>query len=113
MENCIFCKIGRDEIPSKKYYEDENFFIIADIEPIATKHYLLIPKRHYKCIAEMTEEDGQILSGALKKLAEIAPQLGLGGGYRLVINQGDDAGQSVPHLHVHVLGGKKLSWDKV
>lgn len=113
MNDCVFCKIERGEIPSKKYYEDELMFIIADIEPKAEKHYLMIPKKHYKLLADMTEEDAANLAKCLKKLSELAPSLGLGGGYRLVINQGDDAGQTVHHLHFHVLGGQKMDFPKL
>lgn len=113
MNDCVFCKIKRGEIPSKKFYEDELMFIIADIEPKAEKHYLMIPKKHYKLLADMTEEDAANLAKCLKKLSELAPSLGLGGGYRLVINQGDDAGQTVHHLHVHVLGGQKMDFPKL
>ena len=110
MNECIFCKIERGEIPSKKFYEDELMFIIADIDPKAKLHYLMIPKKHYKLLSDMTEEDGINLAKCLKKLSELVPELGLGGGYRLVVNQGDDAGQTVHHLHVHVLGGQSLDF---
>jgi len=113
MNDCVFCKIESGEIPSKKFYEDELMFIIADIEPKAEKHYLMIPKKHYKLLADMTEEDAANLAKCLKKLSELAPSLGLSGGYRLVINQGDDAGQTVHHLHVHVLGGQKMDFPKL
>ena len=112
MENCIFCKIRDGIIPSKKFYEDENMFVIADIEPRANKHYLMIPKNHYKLLSQMSESDREILGKCFATLASIAPTvLGLENGYRLIINQGDDAGQTVPHLHVHVVGGEKLGWD--
>ena len=109
MNDCIFCKIGAGEIPSQKFYEDENMFVVADIDPKAEKHYLMIPKKHYALLSEATESDCELLGKCLKKLSEIAPSLGLECGYRLVINQGDNAGQTVHHLHVHVLGGEKLS----
>ncbi len=108
--DCIFCKINNGEIPSEKVYEDNDVFIIRDIDPKADKHYLMIPKRHYKLISEMTEEDGAALMRGLKKIPGLADQLGLKNGYRLVINQGDDAGQSVFHLHVHILGGQALDF---
>ncbi len=109
MNDCIFCKIASGEIPSKRFYEDDDCFVIADVEPKAEKHYLLIPKKHYALLADAAADDAELLGGCLKKLAQIAPSLGLSGGYRLVINQGDDAGQTVKHLHVHVLGGERLS----
>ncbi len=110
MNDCIFCKINKGEIPSKKFYEDDKMFIIADIDPKAKLHYLMIPKKHYKLLSEMTESDAADLAACLKKLSEIAPSLGLESGYRLVINQGDDAGQTVFHLHVHVLGGQPMDF---
>lgn len=108
MDNCIFCKIANGEINSKKYYEDEDFFIIADVAPKAKKHYLLIPKRHYKLLSEQTQNDRAVFVKMIAKLTELQNSLGLKNGYRLVINQGSDGGQEVPHLHVHVLGGEKL-----
>ncbi len=112
-KNCIFCKIGRGEIPSKIYYEDELMMIIADVDPKAERHYLMIPKHHYKLLADMTEEDSLNLAACLKKLPALANDLGLSGGYRLVINQGDDAGQTVNHLHVHILGGQPMDFPSL
>lgn len=113
MDDCIFCKIADGKIPSKTFYEDDSMFIIADIEPKAKLHYLMIPKRHYKLLSEMTDADAETLARCFKTLAGIAPSLGLAGGYRLVINQGDDAGQTVPHLHVHILGGQKMDFPEL
>lgn len=109
MENCIFCKINKGEIPSPKYYEDEDFFIIADISPKAKKHYLMIPKHHYAYLSEQNAKDVEILGKMLNKLPQLAKQLGLEDGYRIIINQGENGRQEVKHLHVHVLGGEKLS----
>ena len=109
MEECIFCKIRDGVINSKKYYEDEDFFIIADIAPKTKKHYLMIPKRHYKLLSQQTQEDMQVFSKMIATLSKLQQQLGLDGGYRIIINQDDDGGQEVPHLHIHVLGGEKLS----
>ncbi len=105
---CIFCKIANGEIQSKKFYEDENSFIIADISPKAKKHYLFIPKRHYAYLSEQTKTDTKILGDMLAKIPSLAKELGIENGYRLIINQGSDGGQEVPHLHVHILGGEKL-----
>ncbi len=110
MNDCIFCKIRDGIIPSKKYYEDDLMFVIADIDPKAKLHYLAIPKKHYKLLADMTENDATDLAKCLAKLPEIAPALGLEGGFRLIINQGDDAGQTVHHLHIHILGGQELDF---
>lgn len=108
MEDCIFCKIIKGEIPSEKFYEDELMIVIADISPKANKHYLAIFKKHYKYFNQMTEEDALDLGKCIKKIGEIAPSLGLDGGFRLIVNQGDNAMQTVPHLHMHLLGGQKL-----
>ena len=80
--------------------------------PIAECHYLAIPKHHYKELGEMEKDDRIVLIDILSTIPQIANQIGLENGYRLVINQGEDAGQSVPHLHVHILGGEKLGWEK-
>ena len=108
MDDCIFCKIIKGEIPSRKFYEDDLMIVIADIEPKAKKHYLAIPKKHYKFLSEMTEQDAADLSKCIRKIGEIAPSLGLENGYRFIINQGDDGDQTVPHLHIHLIGGQKL-----
>lgn len=110
MNDCIFCKIMKGEIPSEKVYEDDDVFVIRDIDPKAEKHYLMIPKRHYKTIAEMTDDDAAALIRGLRRIPGLADRLGLSDGYRLVINQGDDAGQTVFHLHVHILGGQPLDF---
>ncbi len=110
MEDCLFCKFINGEIPVNKLYEDENMIIIRDIAPMAKNHYLLIIKSHFKYLAEMTENDSEMLRKCLKKLPSLKEELGLEDGYRLVINQGDDAGQTVPHLHVHILCGQKMGW---
>ena len=107
--DCIFCKIVSGEIPSTKMYEDENMVIIKDIEPQATLHYLLIPKEHYANIIEMTDEQAVTLSKCIKKLSTLVDELGLGNGFRLVSNKGENGCQSVEHLHIHILGGEKLS----
>ena len=108
MNDCVFCKIRDGVIPSPKLYEDDEVFLIRDIEPKAKCHYLMIPKRHFKLLGEMTEDDRAMLGRAFAKIAELAPSLGLENGYRVIINQGDDGGQTVFHLHIHILGGEKL-----
>lgn len=108
MKDCIFCKIRDGVIPSPKVYEDEFMFIINDISPKAKKHYLMIPKNHYKLLADMTETDAADLSRCLKKIQDLSQSLGLENGFRLIINQGADAGQTIFHLHVHILGGEEL-----
>jgi diadenosine tetraphosphate (Ap4A) HIT family hydrolase len=110
MENCIFCKIIKGEIPATKMYEDENMIIIKDIEPKAKNHFLCIPKSHFKLLAEMDEKQSEMVKACLKKIPTLTKELGLDNGYRLVINQGDDAGQTVFHLHIHILSGQKMGW---
>jgi len=107
--NCVFCKIVGGDIPSPRFYEDDDFIVIKDLEPKAKLHYLCIPKAHYPLLSEMDEKEAERLKRIFKKIPEIAGKLGLAGGYRIVINQGDDAGQTVHHLHIHLLGGEKLS----
>lgn len=106
---CIFCKIANGEIPSTKVYEDDDMVIIKDINPQASIHLLLIPKEHYANIVEMTDEQSIILAKCLKKLSNMVDELGLKDGFRLVSNKGANACQSVEHLHIHILGGEKLS----
>lgn len=110
MEDCLFCKIIKGEIPANKVYEDEDMLIFKDIEPKAKNHFLCVPKSHFKLLAEMTEEQAQMLNRCFKKIPTLVKELGLENGYRLVINQGDDAGQSVFHLHIHILSGQKMGW---
>ena len=110
MENCLFCKIIAGEIPSTKVYEDDDMLIIKDIEPKAKNHFLCIPKSHFKLLVDMTDEQSEILRRCFKKIPALEKELGLKNGYRLVINQGDDAGQSVFHLHIHILSGQKMGW---
>ncbi len=108
MEGCIFCKIINGEIPSEKIYEDDLMIIINDIAPKAKKHYLAIPKKHYKLFSEMTEQDSVELGKCIRKIGELADSLGLENGFRFIVNQGDDAEQTVFHLHMHLVGGQKL-----
>ena len=109
MENCIFCKIIAGEIPSPRLYEDEKMIIIRDIEPKAKLHYLCIPKTHFAFLSEMDEERAETLKYCFEKIAVLQTELGLQDGYRVIINQGDNGGQTVRHLHIHLLGGEKLS----
>lgn len=109
MSDCIFCKIANGEIPSTKLYEDDDMIIIKDLNPQAPVHLLLIPKEHYANIIEMSDAQAQTLAKCVKKLSALADQLGLQNGFRLVSNKGEDGRQSVGHLHIHILGGTKLS----
>lgn len=110
MENCLFCKIIAGEIPATKMYEDENMLIIKDIDPKAKNHFLCLPKSHFKLLADMDENQSEMLKKCFIKIPQLSKELGLQNGYRLVINQGEDAGQTVFHLHIHILSGQKMGW---
>lgn len=112
MENCIFCKIIAKQIPSTVMYEDDDMLIIKDVAPQAKCHYLLLPKEHYANIVEMTDAQALTVARCIKKLSTLVDELGLTNGFRLVSNKGEDGCQSVEHLHIHILGGEKLS-DKM
>ena len=107
MENCIFCKIGKKEIKSEMLFECDEFFIIKDIHPAAKKHYLAIPKEHYARL-EGANDDMEAVRKIFKTIPTLKEKLGLEGGYRIIINQGDNAHQAVGHLHIHILGGEDL-----
>lgn len=107
-KNCVFCRIVRGELPSAKVYEDDKMIVFKDLEPKAKVHLLAVPKDHYKLLEEVDEERAQALAYIFSKIPEIAKLNGCDNGFRLVINQGDDACQTVHHLHVHILGGEKL-----
>lgn len=107
-ENCIFCKIIKGEIPSSKVYEDENMYIFKDIEPKAKIHYLMVLKNHFAKLEEMEDETANLLGECLKKVSLMQNELGIQDGYRLVINQGKNAGQTVNHIHIHILAGEEL-----
>lgn len=111
MGKTLFEKIVAREIPAKIVYEDDLVIAFNDINPGAPQHVLIVPKKPIPRIAEAQPEDHQVLGHLLLKAAEVARQLGLTrNGYRLVINNGPDAGESVPHLHLHILGGRQLAW---
>ena len=110
MNDCLFCKIMAGEIPSKKVYEDEFTYAFHDIAPQAPVHVLVIPKKHVSSVAAIDELDDATVAACLRACRKVAELEGLTeGGFRVVSNCGDDACQSVKHLHFHVLGGKKLS----
>ena len=111
MENCIFCKIAAGQIPSTKVYEDELVLAFRDIAPQAPTHILVIPKAHIGSVAEITAENSSIVAHIFEVIAKVAAQEGLDGGYRVVSNCGAHAGQTVHHLHFHILGGKQLALE--
>ncbi|WP_195510252.1 histidine triad nucleotide-binding protein [Clostridium tyrobutyricum] len=111
MEDCIFCKIINGEIPSQKIYEDELVLSFKDISPGAPVHVLIIPKKHIGSINVLTEEDSKIIAHIFLIAKDIAKKLGIDEqGYRIVSNTGEDGGQTVPHVHFHLLGGRSLNW---
>ncbi|MGV3774524.1 MAG: histidine triad nucleotide-binding protein [Verrucomicrobiales bacterium] len=111
MSKTLFEKIAAREIPAQIVYEDDSVLAFKDIHPGAPAHILIVPRKPIPRIAEATEEDQKVLGHLLLKAAQVAKGLGLSqSGYRLVINNGPDAGESVPHLHLHILGGRSLSW---
>ena len=108
--DCLFCKIAAGTIPAKKVYEDEETLAFSDINPQAPTHVLVIPKRHINSHAHALDEDAVLLGRLLATAGEIAREQKLDNGYRLVINTGPDGGQTVDHLHVHLLGGRPMHW---
>ena len=108
MNDCLFCKIIAGEIPSAKVYEDEHVFAFRDINPQAPTHILVVPKEHIASAAELTEKNASAAAHCLVAAAKIAGSEKLTGGYRIVSNVGPDAGQTVKHLHFHILRGKRL-----
>jgi histidine triad (HIT) family protein len=108
--SCIFCKIVDGSIPSKAVYEDELCYAFADLHPQAPVHVLVTPREHIASMDDIDKADGALLGHLLWAASEIAREKGLAKGYRLVVNTGPDGGQSVEHLHVHLLGGRPLTW---
>jgi len=107
---CVFCRIMRGEVPAKKVYEDEHVFAFEDIHPQSPTHVLVIPKKHIVGLKEAEAGDADVIGRCHLVAAEIARQRNLENGYRTVLNVGPGAGQSVFHLHVHLLGGRRLGW---
>lgn len=109
MDDCIFCKIIKGEIPSNKVYEDEEILAFKDIQPAAPIHILVIPKKHFESLATMNENDRAVISKIYNVIDKISIDLGFKEkGYRVIVNCGEDGCQEVKHLHFHVLAGKKL-----
>ena len=109
MENCLFCKIAAGVIPSTKVYEDDAILAFRDIAPMAPTHILVIPKNHIPSVDGVTAENSAVVSHIFEVIPQIAKAENLENGYRVVSNCGDDAGQTVHHLHFHILGGGKLA----
>ena len=110
MNDCIFCRIVKGEIPSKKVYEDDHTYAFEDLDPKAPTHVLVVPKKHIRGLKEAEVIDAEIVGQCHLAAAKIAKDRGIEDGYRTVLNVGPGSGQSVFHMHVHLLGGRKLSW---
>lgn len=108
--DCIFCKIVAGTIPSKKVREDDAIFAFHDIDPKAPKHILVIPKKHLASLADVQADDGALMGRLLLAAADIAREQELAKGYRVVISTGAEGGQTVDHLHLHLLGGRPMHW---
>lgn len=111
MDNCLFCKIAAGKIPSNKAYEDDAVLAFHDIAPQAPVHVLIIPKKHVASVLELTQGDGALFYHMVEVANSLAKELHIAeSGFRLVTNAGEDGGQSVKHLHLHLLGGRSLKW---
>lgn len=111
--DCIFCKIANNEIPAKKVYEDEKVIAFNDVNPISPVHILVIPKKHIVCADEINSNNKSIVGDVFEAIAKVAKKLNLSNGYRIINNCKEDGGQTVNHLHFHLIGGKKLGWPGV
>lgn len=111
MSDCLFCKIVAGEIPSTKVYEDETVLAFRDIAPQAPTHILVIPKAHIASVAEISADNSAVVAHLFEVIAKIAREEGLEDGYRVISNCGAHAGQTVPHLHFHILGGRQLTLE--
>ena len=109
MSDCLFCRIIAGEIPSNKVYEDDQCFAFYDIAPQAPTHFLVIPKAHISSVSAVSEENSAVVAHIFEVIAKLTKELG-GESYRVVSNIGEQAGQSVFHLHFHVLGGRDMTW---
>ena len=107
--DCVFCKIAAGEIPTEAIYEDENLIAFNDLDPQAPIHFLVIPKKHITSLATLEDSDSALIAHIMKSIKRLAEEKGLES-YRVVTNIGEDGGQSVPHLHFHVLGGRSFNW---
>ena len=108
--DCLFCSIANGEIPSSKVYEDELVYAFNDIAPQAPVHVLIIPKQHIKWAYDVTPENSAVIAHIFEVIPKIAKQLGIEDGFRIVNNCGDKAGQSVKHLHFHLMAGREFAW---
>jgi histidine triad (HIT) family protein len=110
-ETCIFCRIVKGEIPANIAYQDEHTLAFHDIDPRAPVHVLIIPRLHVSAVNKLTEDDTAVMGRLFQVARQLARELGVAdSGYRMVVNNGADAGQSVDHIHMHVLGGRTFTW---
>lgn len=110
MDDCLFCMIAEKKIPSKPVYEDELIYVFHDIDPQAPVHVLMVPKKHISSTETIQPEDAPLVAHMMLKIKEISALLDLSNGYRVVMNCGEDGMQTVSHLHMHILGKRKLTW---
>ena len=110
MSDCIFCSIGAHDIPTTPVYEDDLIIAFNDLDPQAPVHVLVIPKKHIESLDDVKEEDSALMGHIMLKIQDIVKEVGLENGYRVVVNNGEDAFQTVKHLHFHVLGKRKMIW---
>ncbi len=110
MTDCLFCKIIAGEIPADKLYEDDEVLAFADISPQAPQHFLVIPKKHITGPSALEEDDERIMGKIMRVGAQIAKEQGIGDNFRVVFNNGAIAGQTVFHIHMHILGGRPMNW---
>ena len=110
MEDCIFCELANGEIPTDVVYEDDLIAVFRDAAPEAPVHVLMVPKKHIASLNDLTVDDMRLMGHMMLKIKEIAVREGLDNGYRTVINTGEDGQQTVQHLHIHILGRRKMTW---
>lgn len=110
MADCIFCKLALGEIKTDMVYEDESIACFKDANPVAPVHLLVVPKKHIESLNQLNEEDLELMGHIMLKIKDIAKDIGLENGYRVIINTGEDGHQTVKHLHVHIIGKRKMTW---
>ncbi len=109
-QDCIFCKIIAGQLEARIFYEDDDLVAFWDINPQAPKHFLVVPRRHLVNASELTPDDDVLVGKMLRIAAQLAEKQGIGDGYRFVLNNGEPAGQAVFHIHLHTMGGRRMTW---
>jgi histidine triad (HIT) family protein len=112
MQDCVFCKIIKGELPSKIEYEDDDLIVFQNIKPIAPVHVLIVPKKHIKNLSDISKEDGEVLGKILLTAKEMSVKLGIPDAFRVAVANGENAGQSVFHLHFHLTGGWRKKYNR-